>query len=164
MSTESLEKNGEGKDAGVEVSPWRTLFRLARPFRARILIIILLAALSTGATLIEPLIYRVAVNDVSGLFVRKAQEQNEQHEEAGSPKHELTPGDVVMFVACATDLNRSYWQPFEVLSEAAMLGANASHARQSHAKPIGTRLRVWLLLPTFCALDNPFCIPSPASA
>src|SRR5882724_3417939 len=81
MSTQSSsEKNGEGKEAGVEVSPWRTLFRLARPFRARILIIILLAALSTAATLIEPLIYRVAVNDVAGLFVRKAQEETEQPE------------------------------------------------------------------------------------
>jgi ABC-type multidrug transport system fused ATPase/permease subunit len=31
--------------------------------------------------LIEPLIYRVAVNDVAGLFVRKAQEQTDQQEE-----------------------------------------------------------------------------------
>ena len=81
----SSEKNGEGKDAGVEVSPWRMLFRLARPFRARILIIILLATLSTTATLIEPLIYRVAVNDIAGLFVRKAQQETEQQQEDNSP-------------------------------------------------------------------------------
>jgi hypothetical protein len=31
-------RNGESKDAVVEAGPWRTLFRLARPFRARILI------------------------------------------------------------------------------------------------------------------------------
>ena len=85
------ETNGEGENPGVEVSPWRTLFTLARPFRGRILIIILLAALSTAATLIEPLIYRVAVNDVSGLFVRKAQEQNEQYEEDTSLVQEPEP-------------------------------------------------------------------------
>ena len=79
------ENNHESKDPTVEVNPWRTLFRLATPFRGRILIIIGLAALSTAATLIEPLIYRVAVNDVAGLFVRKAQEQTEQEvDEVGS--------------------------------------------------------------------------------
>lgn len=70
--------------------PWRTLFKLARPFRARVLIIILLAALSTAATLIEPLIYRVAVNDVAGLFVRKAQEQTDQPD-TGSPEETESP-------------------------------------------------------------------------
>src|SRR5258705_2467813 len=80
-----LENNHESKDLPAEGNPWRTLFRLAAPFRGRILIIIALAALSTVATLIEPLIYRVAVNDVAGLFVRKAQEQTEQEvDEVGS--------------------------------------------------------------------------------
>jgi hypothetical protein len=56
MSQRSLsERDGEAEDAGGEVSPWRTLLRLARPFRARSLSIICLAALSTGATVIEPL-------------------------------------------------------------------------------------------------------------
>jgi ATP-binding cassette, subfamily B, bacterial len=91
------EKNGESKDVAVEVSPWRTLFRLANPFRARILIIICLVALSTGATLVEPLIYRVAVNDVAGLFVRKAQEQTEQQEDESG-------------AAQATDLTGAYLQ------------------------------------------------------
>jgi ATP-binding cassette subfamily B protein len=79
------ENNHESKDLSVEGNPWRTLFRLATPFRGRILVIIALAALSTAATLIEPLIYRVAVNDVAGLFVRKAQEQTDQEvDELGS--------------------------------------------------------------------------------
>src|SRR5258705_6299169 len=79
------ENNHESKDLPVESNPWRTLFKLATPFRGRILVIIALAALSTAATLIEPLIYRVAVNDVAGLFVRKAQEQTEQEvDEVGS--------------------------------------------------------------------------------
>jgi ABC-type multidrug transport system fused ATPase/permease subunit len=37
--------------------------------------IIGLTALSTAASLVEPLIYRVAVNDVAGLFVGKAQQE-----------------------------------------------------------------------------------------
>src|SRR6267142_5204838 len=86
-------RNGESKDAEVEAGPWRTLIRLAHPFRTRILIIIGLVALSTGATLIEPLIYRVAVNDVAGLFVRKAQEQTEQpEEEISSLQETASPG------------------------------------------------------------------------
>ena len=73
----------------MDLSPWRTLFGLARPFRPRIFIIILLAALSTGASLIEPLIYRVAVNDVAGLFVRKTQEETDQPEVDLDPLVEL---------------------------------------------------------------------------
>jgi len=54
---------------------------LARPFRARAFVIVCLAALSTAASLVEPLIYRVAVNDVAGLFVGKAQEKTERPED-----------------------------------------------------------------------------------
>src|SRR5258705_5310749 len=86
-----LENNHESKDLPAEGNPWRTLFRLAAPFRGRILVIIALAALSTAATLIEPLIYRVAVNDVAGLFVRKAQEQTEQEVDEGGSLQEAEP-------------------------------------------------------------------------
>src|ERR1041385_8919093 len=82
MSEQSkLEKNTNIEETTVQISPWYTLFKLAGPFRSRILAIISLAALTTGASLIQPLIYRVAVNDVTGLFVGKAQEQTEQAEE-----------------------------------------------------------------------------------
>ena len=55
--------------------PWRTIGRLAAPYRVKLFAVALLAVLSTGADLIEPLIYRVAVNDVAGLFVQKAQQE-----------------------------------------------------------------------------------------
>jgi ABC-type multidrug transport system fused ATPase/permease subunit len=86
-------RNGESTVDEVTPSPWRTLFRFAYPFRIRILVIILLAALSTATTLVEPLIYRVAVNDVAGLFVGQAQEQNSQPEEESNPSNDidLTP-------------------------------------------------------------------------
>lgn len=47
----------------------RALLVAARPFKKRFLLIALLALLGTAADLTEPLIYRVAINDVAGLFV-----------------------------------------------------------------------------------------------
>lgn len=87
MSQQS--KAGETLEGAVTVAPnpWQTLFHLARPFRARILIIICLAALSTAAGLVEPLIYRAAVNDVAGLFVGRAQEEKD----AEQPGAEIGP-------------------------------------------------------------------------
>jgi ABC-type multidrug transport system fused ATPase/permease subunit len=49
------------------------LLLAARPFKKRFALIALLALLGTGADLIEPLIYRIAINDVAGLFVRPEQ-------------------------------------------------------------------------------------------
>ena len=113
------EKNGESKDVALDVSPWRTLFRLASPFRARILIIIWLVALSTAATLIEPLIYRVAINDVAGLFVRKAQEETEQQEEETSAVQ-------------ATDLTGAYLQ--QVAHQIPKPHVTPEHKAQTHEK------------------------------
>lgn len=45
------------------------LIQIARPYRKRLVLITVLALLATGADLLEPLIYRVAINDVAGLFV-----------------------------------------------------------------------------------------------
>ncbi len=53
---------------------WR-LAHLAAPYRAQFAAVALLAALATAAELVEPLIYRVAINDVSGVFVQRAANQ-----------------------------------------------------------------------------------------
>ena len=45
------------------------LIQLARPYRRRFFVIALLALFGTGADLLQPLIYRVAINDVAGLFI-----------------------------------------------------------------------------------------------
>src|SRR5262249_34171737 len=55
-------------------STWRILFHLATPYRRQCLVVILLALLGTTAELVEPLIYRTAVNDVAGVFVQRAAE------------------------------------------------------------------------------------------
>ncbi|HEV2353247.1 MAG TPA: ABC transporter ATP-binding protein, partial [Puia sp.] len=51
---------------------WSSIFRLIVPYRKKFLWVVTLGLLSTGASLVEPLIYRVAINDVAGLFVRQA--------------------------------------------------------------------------------------------
>jgi len=53
---------------------WKNIFRLILPYRKKFLWVVTLGLLSTGASLVEPLIYREAINDVAGLFVRQARE------------------------------------------------------------------------------------------
>ncbi|MCU1238206.1 MAG: transporter ATP-binding protein [Candidatus Solibacter sp.] len=50
------------------------LIQLARPYRKRFLVIAFLALFGTGADLLQPLIYRTAINDVAGLFVDRPSE------------------------------------------------------------------------------------------
>src|SRR5580704_13849321 len=56
----------------VKKDTWRHIFRLIVPHKRKFLWVVTLGLLSTGASLIEPLIYREAINDVAGLFVRQA--------------------------------------------------------------------------------------------
>src|SRR6266404_7760940 len=53
---------------------WRNVYRLILPYRKKFLWVVTLGLLSTGVGLLEPLIYREAINDVAGLFVRQARE------------------------------------------------------------------------------------------
>ena len=55
---------------------WRHLFRLVLPHKKKFILIVLIGLLSTGANLIEPLIYREAINDVAGLFVRQTKDDS----------------------------------------------------------------------------------------
>jgi len=51
---------------------WENIFRLIIPYRKKFVWVVILGLLSTGASLVEPLIYRTAINDVAGIFVRQA--------------------------------------------------------------------------------------------
>lgn len=51
---------------------WLNIYRLVKPYKKRLIIIFIISLLSTGVSLLEPLIYREAVNDIAGLFVQKA--------------------------------------------------------------------------------------------
>jgi len=50
----------------------RQLYSLIIPHRGRFLVVVLITLLSTGAGLVEPLIYREAINDIAGLFIKNA--------------------------------------------------------------------------------------------
>jgi len=56
---------------GFDAGTVRALISLARPYRTRFLLILALALIGTGAELAQPLIYRIAINDVAGLFVER---------------------------------------------------------------------------------------------
>src|SRR6267154_1010834 len=58
----------------IKKTVWKNIFRLIVPHRKKFLWVVTLGLLSTGASLVEPLIYRQAINDVAGLFVRQARE------------------------------------------------------------------------------------------
>jgi ATP-binding cassette subfamily B protein len=61
---------------------WRVLAGPLRASRRAFVIVTILAGLAAAADLVEPLIYREAINDVAGLFVRSA------YEKAGASGHE----------------------------------------------------------------------------
>jgi len=62
---------------------FRNIIRLVKPYKKGLLAVFIISLLSTGVTLIEPLIYREAVNDISGLFVQRA--RNDVKREMGVP-------------------------------------------------------------------------------
>jgi ATP-binding cassette, subfamily B, bacterial len=51
---------------------WGHLWQLVIPHKKRFALVVFIGLLATGANLIEPLIYREAINDVAGLFVSQA--------------------------------------------------------------------------------------------
>ena len=60
---------------------WENIFRLIIPFKRKFFLIVFIGLLGTTANLVEPLIYREAINDVAGLFVREA--KNDARKELG---------------------------------------------------------------------------------
>jgi ATP-binding cassette subfamily B protein len=62
---------GKAKSSRPPAGVSHALLELARPHWKRFLIIAGLALLATGADLLQPLIYRTAINDVAGLFVER---------------------------------------------------------------------------------------------
>lgn len=53
---------------------WTNIFKLILPFKKQFLWVVVLSLLGTGTSLIEPLIYREAINDVAGVFVGQARD------------------------------------------------------------------------------------------
>jgi ABC-type multidrug transport system fused ATPase/permease subunit len=60
------------------------IFKLVIPFKKQFIWVIIFSLLGTGTSLIEPLIYREAVNDVAGVFVSQARDS--ARKESGLPR------------------------------------------------------------------------------
>ena len=63
---------------------WANIYRLVKEYKKGLIGVFIISLLSTGITLLEPLIYREAVNDVAGLYVQKA--RNDVKSEMGLEK------------------------------------------------------------------------------
>jgi ATP-binding cassette, subfamily B, bacterial len=74
---------------------WSNIISLILPFKKQFLWVVFLSLLGTGTSLIEPLIYREAINDVAGVFVNQAQDSarkemglaKETHRKKKEPHH-----------------------------------------------------------------------------
>lgn len=53
---------------------WLNIYRLVKPYKKKLLAVFIISLMATGVTLIEPLIYREAINDISGLFIQQGRD------------------------------------------------------------------------------------------
>lgn len=83
MNTMATEKH-------VKLSVWTSIYRLIIPHKKKFFWVVLLSLLSTGASLIEPLIYREAINDVAGLFVKQAKDDTKKELGLSTDDEEIT--------------------------------------------------------------------------
>jgi ATP-binding cassette, subfamily B, bacterial len=61
-------------DKNAKKSIWNNIYSLVLPFKKQFLWVVFLSLLGTGTSLVEPLIYREAINDVAGVFVNQARD------------------------------------------------------------------------------------------
>jgi ATP-binding cassette, subfamily B, bacterial len=71
MNDEYVNEAAASDESGFSRRVLRVLFRLAIRYRRQFLIVSLFSFLYTGLDLVEPLVYRKAINDVAGLFVEQ---------------------------------------------------------------------------------------------
>jgi len=64
--------------ADSKISVWKNIIQLIVPQWKKFVLIVFIGLLATGANLIEPLIYREAINDVAGLFIQRAKDETRQ--------------------------------------------------------------------------------------
>jgi len=64
--------------ADSKISVWKNIIQLIVPQWRKFVLIVFVGLLATGANLIEPLIYREAINDVAGLFIQRAKDETRQ--------------------------------------------------------------------------------------
>lgn len=63
-----------GDNATTKKAVWSHIYRLVQPYKKSLLRVFVISMLATAISLFEPLIYREAVNDIAGLFVKQARD------------------------------------------------------------------------------------------
>ncbi len=82
-------------DTKAKKNAWTNIYRLVQPYKKRIALVFFISLLATAVTLVEPLIYREAINDIAGLFVQKA--RNDVKKEMGV-ETEADDGPIAGFI------------------------------------------------------------------
>jgi len=79
--------------ADSKISVWKNIIQLIVPQWRKFVLIVFIGLLATGANLIEPLIYREAINDVAGLFIQKAKDETRQQYQADADTSQVEADD-----------------------------------------------------------------------
>ena len=67
-----MSENPSNKKTKTRKAVWSNIFRLVSPYRKRLMLVFLISLTATAVTLLQPLIYREAINDIAGLFIDQA--------------------------------------------------------------------------------------------
>ncbi len=72
---------------------WKNIIQLIIPQWRKFILVVFIGLLATGANLVEPLIYREAINDVAGLFIQKAKDETRQKYQVGADTTQVADDD-----------------------------------------------------------------------
>ncbi|HEY4875206.1 MAG TPA: ABC transporter ATP-binding protein [Puia sp.] len=75
----------------IKATVWRNIIQLIIPHKKRFIWVVILSLLGTGASLVEPLIYREAINDVAGVFIKQAKDSVRHEYNLITQEDELIP-------------------------------------------------------------------------
>ena len=110
---------------------WKNIFRLIVPHKRKFLWVVALGLLSTGASLVEPLIYREAINDVAGLFVKQARE-NAQKDLGLDPDEEESIHSLIEEETSPADSDRTLPNSDRTIPDSVSRKKEAVHAGAKH--------------------------------
>lgn len=69
-------------DKSIKKNVWKSIAQLMLPYKKTFGVLIFISLLSTANNLVEPLVYREAVNDIAGTFVQQAKDDTKNEIEA----------------------------------------------------------------------------------
>jgi len=125
----------EGEESPFDRRVFRALFDLAKQYKRQFIIVSLFSFLYTGLDLTQPLVYRVAINAVAGMFVNKVPEASRLASVAArTPQQTLNTllASVVLLFLIAV-ISYYFYQ-------------RATLLRVARGEPYGVEAHVWITL------------------